>query len=188
MTLCDLDIVNPYFRSADFADLAQQQGIELIAPTFAGSNLDIPALGARLDAAINASTGRLIVDVGGDDAGAAALGRYSAQMKAAGYSFIYVINRSRPITAKPKEAVQILQEIEQASRLKATALVNNTHMAHLTTVETILDSQDYARQVSALTGRELIFTTAPRPLADQVRAALGEGTVYPIDIYVKAPW
>ena len=75
--LVDLDIVNPYFRSADFGALLEEKGIGLIAPVYARSNLDVPALDGRLDAVIE-SDKTLVIDVGGDDAGAAALGRYSA--------------------------------------------------------------------------------------------------------------
>ncbi len=188
VTLCDLDIVNPYFRSSDFKVLARQRGIQLVSPIFAGTNLDLPALSSRLDAAIFDESSRLIIDVGGDDAGAAVLGRYAAKIMAAGYSFLYVINRSRPLTETPRQAVEILREIEQASRLAATDLANNTHLAQLTSAEIILNSQDYAQQVSALTGLELLFTTAPRPLADEVQAGCRQGDVYPIELYVKTPW
>lgn len=188
VTLCDLDIVNPYFRSSDFQDLARERGIGMITPTFAGTNLDVPALNARLDAAISGGEGRLIVDVGGDDAGAAALGRYSTELAQQGYSFLYVINRSRPITATPEQAAEILGEIERASRLRATHIVNNTHLAQLTTAETILQSGGYVRQLCKLTGLALLFTTAPRPLAEAVGKEWGEDRIYPIDIHVKAPW
>ena len=53
VTLVDLDIVNPYFRSADFETLAEENGIRLIAPVYARSNLDIPALDGRLDAELD---------------------------------------------------------------------------------------------------------------------------------------
>ena len=40
----DLDIVNPYFRTADFEEMFAKRGIALKAPAYANSNLDIPAL------------------------------------------------------------------------------------------------------------------------------------------------
>ena len=85
VALCDLDIVNPYFRSADFSGRFEALGIEMILPPFANSNVDVPTLTARVSAAINDPSIHLILDVGGDDAGAAALGRYSADIKKQGY-------------------------------------------------------------------------------------------------------
>ena len=78
VVLVDLDIVNPYFRSADFKEQLTEMGIEMICPVYANTNLDIPALGADIYSVFNKDDGRYIIfDVGGDDAGAAALGRYS---------------------------------------------------------------------------------------------------------------
>ena len=34
VALADLDIVNPYFRSADFTGLLEENGIEMIAPPY----------------------------------------------------------------------------------------------------------------------------------------------------------
>ena len=44
VTVVDLDIVNPYFRTADFKELFGEHNISLTVPTYANSNLDIPAL------------------------------------------------------------------------------------------------------------------------------------------------
>ena len=77
--IVDLDIVNPYFRTADFRQLFEEKGIKLIAPDFANSNLDIPSI--QFDVVqLAMNEDRLIIDVGGDDAGAFALGRYAADL------------------------------------------------------------------------------------------------------------
>ena len=70
VTLVDLDIVNPYFRSSDYTPMLQEKGIKVVAPQFAGTNLDLPSLSAEIYAAFDTSSGYVIVDVGGDDAGA----------------------------------------------------------------------------------------------------------------------
>ena len=116
VTIVDLDIVNPYFRTADFSDLLDMQGIHVIVPEYANTNLDIPVLPASVDAAIAQKDGVVILDVGGDDAGAIALGRYAARIRDAGYDLLYVINENRYLTKTPEEAVSLLREIEQASR------------------------------------------------------------------------
>ena len=184
VTLADLDIVNPYFRSADFAPLAQQHQIELIAPNFANTNLDAPslppALGARID-----SNRTLVIDVGGDDAGAYALGRYAPRIAPKPYDLLYVINCYRYLTQQPQEALELLREIEAASRLKATGIINNSNLAGLTTPQELTASVQWAEKVSALAGIPLLATTAPRGLYETLPSQTG---YCPVDIYVKAPW
>lgn len=188
VTLVDLDIVNPYFRSADFAALAEENGIHLIAPVYARSNLDIPALDGRLDAELDGDR-RIVIDVGGDDAGAAALGRYSAHiMEVGGCDMLYVVNAYRYLTRTSEEAAQILGEIERAARLTATAVVNNSNLADITTAPDIARSMAYAQETAQRYQIPFLFTAAREDLADAVRARVPDRPVYPVRVYVKKPW
>ena len=93
VTVVDLDIVNPYFRTADFGELFGSRGIELAVPMYANSNLDIPALSFDLGAIINGG-GYTVIDVGGDPEGAVALGRYGDILKnRSDAALYYVINK-----------------------------------------------------------------------------------------------
>lgn len=88
VTLADLDVVNPYFRSSDYPELLRKAGIRLIAPVLARTTLDTPSLTGELDAVIAEVAAnpkkRLIIDVGGDDDGATTIGRWSAMLRNAG--------------------------------------------------------------------------------------------------------
>lgn len=178
-TLCDLDIVNPYFRTGDYAGVLP---CELIVPTFLGTTLDTPSLSAKIDAAI-LSGRRLIIDAGGDNAGAAALGRYAAKLRKAGYAMLYVVNKSRNLTGTPEDAAQILGEIEAASHLKGSCLVNNTNFGRETETGDLEQSVDYAAQVSVLTGLPLLATCV---LKNCEAAKVPEP--FPVEIFVKFPW
>lgn len=184
VTLIDLDIVNPYFRSSDYSDILTKEGITVIGPTFANTNLDTPSLPASIGTAISGE-GYIIIDVGGDDAGATALGRYSKEISEAGYDMIYVINRYRSMTTTPEEAAQILVEIETTSRLKATGIVNNSHLKQLTTADTIIDSIEFADRTAEILGLPILFTTAPVSVADSLNNI---AHVHPLDVYVNTPW
>lgn len=184
VALADLDVVNPYFRSSDFRALAAQNGIDLVASDYAGSSLDIPALTGRLDAAIHAGK-RLIIDVGGDDAGAIALGRYAATLRKREYSMLYVVNAYRYLVREPEESAALLREIEAVSRLRATHLVNCSNLGPNTTAEEIRASMDYVHQVAGLTGLTLAFTAARKAVAEQLTDIQD---VYPVYVYVTAPW
>lgn len=189
--LVDLDIVNPYFRSSDYTAMLSQHGVRVISPTFAGTTLDTPALSAEVHAAFS-TAGAVIFDVGGDDVGATALGRYAGEILAIEHEMLYVINRYRNLTGSPAEAAALLAEIEHASHLKATGVVNNSHLKDETTTATVLDSLPFARETAALLGLPLRFTTVPERLADALSnpedAAGCIENAYPIKIHVRTPW
>ena len=147
VSLVDLDVVNPYFRSADYADVLTENGVRVVGPNFANTNLDTPSLPAAVRSTI-AEGSRVIVDVGGDDAGATALGVYYRTLAEAEPDVVYVVNRYRSMTTHADEAVQILAEIEAMSHLKATCVANNSHLKRETTEATILDSMGFAEEAN----------------------------------------
>lgn len=161
VTVADLDVVNPYFRSSEYGGLLEAHGIRLIAPVFAGTTLDTPTLPPELYSLFESSAGRVFIDAGGDDAGVTALGGLHSQLEESGYEMLYVINRYRVLSQTPEEAVSLLREIEAASRLKATALVNNSHLGVETKRDTLLEALPFAQRTAELTGLPLLYSTAP---------------------------
>ena len=185
VTLVDLDVVNPYFRSADYVDVLTENGVRVVGPNFANTNLDTPSLPGAVRNVI-AEGSRVIVDVGGDDAGATALGVYSRTLADADPDVIYVVNRYRSMTTHAEEAVQILREIEATSHLRATCVANNSHLKQDTSEDTVLDSMGFAEEVASASGLPLRFTTAPRGLDFSILNKIPN--IYPVDVLVRAPW
>jgi hypothetical protein len=185
VALVDLDIVNPYFRAADFSELMEKHDIQLLAPAFANSNLDVPALSAGVDGLLADKTKTVILDVGGDDAGATALGRYAARIAAGGYDMLYVVNCFRLLTHSPAEALQLLRQIEKVSRLRGTRIVNNANLSTQTTAEEWMQSIPYTEEISAQSGLPVLCHCAHRELAQKLT---GMEKLFPVDIYVKPPW
>lgn len=185
VTVVDLDIVNPYFRTADFSELFEKNGITLISSMYANSNLDIPAISFDIEGIMN-DNGYLIIDVGGDDTGATALGRYhDVFMQNQGeIDMLYVINCCRYMTRFSEEALELFHEIEKTARFSHTGIINNSNLGEMTTVQTILDSMEFAKQVSEKTGLPLIFTAASKALKC---TELNEIAEY-VDVLVKPMW
>ncbi len=182
-TVIDLDIVNPYFRTADFSGMFSDRGIALYAPVYANSNLDIPSLNIPLES-ILADGGYVIIDVGGDDEGAKALGRYAPAINAfEDKDMLYVINRYRYLTKDAPDAAQVMREIEYSCGLKHTGLVNNSSLGAETTQDTVRDSLSFADEVSQLTGLPVTATCA-------IEGAMPEEAPekYIIKRYVKNLW
>lgn len=185
VVLVDLDIVNPYFRSADFKTQLQEMGIDMICPVYANTNLDLPSLSPMVYSVFAAQDDRyVILDVGGDDAGAAALGRFAAMIKEHPWKMLYVVNRYRYLTQEPQQAVEILREIEATSRLEVTAVVNNSNLGGLTGKEDILSSEAFGLETARLANVEFLGTSVRRDLACDI----GLQQVYPVDILVQPPW
>ena len=163
--IADLDIVNPYFRTKDSAKVLEKAGIHLISPQFANSNVDLPALPAESYRLVRDKNIYGIMDIGGDDRGAYALGRFTPDILAEGdYRMAFVANCYRPLTRTAEDALEIMREIEAACGLQFTCIVNNSNLGPETTVQTVLDSLDFVQQLSNLSGLPVWLHTALPPL------------------------
>ena len=159
--IVDMDIVNPYFRSSDYSAFLKKHGVELIAPVFANTTLDTPVLPPEIYSVFSMEDADIFIDAGGDDVGATALGRLSRNFEEVEYEMLYVVNRYRILSTQPEETLTLLREIEAASHLKATAVVNNSHLGVNTTQQTVLDAVDFARDSADLCGLPLLYSTIP---------------------------
>ena len=162
--LIDCDIVNPYFRSADSKELLEANGVGLIAPLYANTNLDIPALPPDIQK-VFAMDCVAVWDIGGDDSGAIVLGRYADSIKKDGYEMYYVLNFYRPLTENAEEMTDLMREIEVSSKLKCTAIINNSNLGAETDVKTISDTFNESAAVCEKTGLPLKFTSVISSLA-----------------------
>ena len=166
VTVADMDIVNPYFRTKDSAEDFRREGIELIVSEFANSNVDLPALPSELYGVVERRDMYAVLDIGGDDRGAYALGRFSPYIKEENnFENLFVANMYRPLTKTPEEALAVMREIEGAGGIPITAIVNNSNLGELTDERTVLDSVDYARRLSELSGLPVKFTAAREDIA-----------------------
>ena len=182
--IADLDIVNPYFRTKDSAKELEAAGIDLISPKFANSNVDLPALPAEAYRLVEDKSSYGVMDIGGDDRGAYALGRYTPFIiKENNFRMIYVVNCYRALTRTAQEALEVMREIEAACGLKFTDIVNNSHLGNYTDVQTILDSQSFVSELSELSGLPLYLTTVRADLAPD--AAKQIPNVFPLQLQEK---
>ena len=160
VAIADLDIVNPYFRTKDSISDFQDNGIRLICSEYANSNVDIPALPQDMYAITDDKELSVIIDVGGDDRGALALGRLAPKIiEENDYEMLMVINCYRPLTRDAVSTIEVMREIEYAGHIKFTGIVNNSNLGVATTPEDVLKSIEYAKEVSEQSGLPLVYTT-----------------------------
>jgi len=169
VAIADLDIVNPYFRTKDSLDLLKEKGIRLIVSEYANTNLDIPALPQDMYAVTDDKSLTCVLDIGGDDRGALVLGRLRpAILEENDYESYLVINRYRPLTATPSDALEVTREIEAAAGIPFTGIINNSNLGRETTPSDVLSSLEYAEEVSKLTSLPIVMTTAEEGVAKEL--------------------
>ena len=184
VVIADLDIVNPYFRTKDSQADLEAAGIRLISSKYANSNVDLPALPSEIYGIFEDKSSLAVLDVGGDDRGALALGRYTPLIKAEGdYEMLLVINRYRPLTRTADDCIEIMHEVEAAGGLKFTGLVNNSNLGAETVAQDILDSVDYAKEVSEKTGLPVLMTAVEKDLAVELNGKIEN--LFPLTLQEK---
>lgn len=171
--LADLDIVNPYYRAKDSRDELESAGIRVISSFFANSNVDLPALPQEMYAITDDKRYTCVLDVGGDDRGALALGRLTPGILSENdYEMLLVINRFRPLTRDAESTFEVVQEIEAACRIPFTGIVNNSNLGADTTAEDILLSLPYAEAVQKKTGLPIRMTTVEAGLYEALKGKI----------------
>lgn len=180
VSIVDFDTVNPYFRTADFTEILEKNGIKVFFPRYAGTNLDIPILDFDVESIISESD-FTIIDLGGSDAGALPIKRYGRLFERLGAEILYVFNMYRLINNSVEETAEMMREIERAAGIRCTALVNNSNLGSETTPQIIEKSAAFAERLAGETGLPLAFTC----VTEKER---GDKTHLSVKRLVKLPW
>lgn len=168
VTICDLDIVNPYFRTSDVKNFLSEKGINVVASEFASSNVDIPVLPSEILSVFADGETEAIFDVGGDEDGAVALGGFFNYIKNKEYKMYFVINAMRPMTANEDDILELAHKIEETSRLKITDVVNNTNLAYLTEPSHILNSAELIEKCAEKLGTGVTYISGKKEILDKI--------------------
>ena len=187
VSIADLDIVNPYFRSKDSEKVLHEKDIRLISSVYANSNVDTPALPADAYSITADKDCRAVVDVGGDDRGALALGRFVPQiLEENDYEMLFVVNKYRPLTPDADSAIEVMREIEFACGMRFTGIINNSNIGEATTAEDVISSFAYAEEISEKTGIPVVSTTVDKRIYPQIKDI--QKNVMPLTLYVRQSW
>ncbi|MBQ8004566.1 MAG: hypothetical protein IJ299_05700 [Oscillospiraceae bacterium] len=161
VAIADIDIVNPYFRTKDSLDELTAAGVEVVALPFANTSVDLPSLPAEVYGLVQRYDKKVVMDIGGDDRGAYALGRYRPYILEEGnFANLFVANFYRPLTRSAQEAYEVFKEIEAAAGIPFTGIVNNSNIGSETKEEDVLKTAPLAETLSELSGVPVVMTTA----------------------------
>lgn len=184
VSVCDLDIVNPYFRTKDSLDDFQKAGIPLISSEFANTNVDVPALPQAMYAVVDDCKSHFVLDIGGDDRGALALGRLApAIIEENNFEMLLVVNFFRPLTRDNQSMLEVMKEMEQAAGIRFTGIVNNSNLGEETTPEDVLSTVEKARSFSELCALPIVMTSVREELYETLRGKIPD--LYPLKLQKK---
>lgn len=188
VALVDLDVVNPYFRSRDVKKVLDKNEIELIAPIGQLATSDLPIVSGEIYRIIHNPAYQLIIDVGGDKDGATSLGQYYNNLSSLEYQMYFVVNINRPYVNSVNGIIKSIKDIELASRLKVTAIINNTHLGNLTDVNNIKLGEEIAVQVCEELNIPFLYSTISRDFSKKTEGFSQFDNVLYIYRFMKLPW
>ncbi len=187
VTLVDLDIVNPYFRSSERTELLEKEGVKVYAPSFAMSTVDVPSLPADIQAVFADKSRRVIFDVGGDDTGAAALGQYKPYFDQDDVEVLFVVNAFRPLSGDADSVCDLMLRVAGRSRLSPTAVINNANVAWETEESDLVRGEELLREVSTRMNLPIGYLCAKQDILDKLHDHLS-GERIAIDILMRPEW
>lgn len=184
----DLDIINPYFRSRDVSDIFKQHDIELISPKGRFATADLPIVSAEMYRVLHDHQYRLVVDAGGDKDGAMALGQYYSEWKELYPELLFVLNGNRPYVSTLEGAIETIRQIENASRLKVTGIINNSNLGNETTMDDIVKGYELSSKLSEKLRIPLVLTAISAHLEKEAEEFSKSHAAWFIERFMKLPW
>ena len=182
ISIADIDIVNPYFRTRDSTTELEAAGVHVVALPFANSSVDLPAVPAEVMGILARRDTKVIMDIGGDDRGAVALGRYAPTIISENdFDMVFVVNFYRPLTRTPEAALEIMREIEAACKIPFTAIINNSNIGEETTAEAVMKTVPLTEELSRISGLPFVGTT----VKEEFSKNLGEGKFFSLNLQEK---
>jgi len=187
--IIDLDIINPYFRSREQREMLKNSGIDIYGSAFdTESTAELPALCAKLRAPLEDKSCRVIVDTGGNDAGAMVLNQFSKYFNDDETIILAIVNANRPDTSSVDSALEHIAAIEYITKLHVTCIVNNTHMLRETTVSDIIKGQKLCNEICEKTGKQLLCSCYPEGIINPQELTGIEDNLMPLGLYMRPTW
>ncbi|MCL2821039.1 MAG: ATP-binding protein [Oscillospiraceae bacterium] len=192
VSLIDLDIVNPYFRSREQRKLLEENGISVYGSVYKKEiAAELPALGADIKAPLECSNTKVIIDAGGNDTGALILNQFTKYFTDDETTILAVINANRPETSDINGAAEHITAIENITGLTVSYIINNTHMLRETTTEDILSGLELCKTVCKKLDKTLLCSCYPEEIItpdDLRKLQEHEKNLMPLGLYMRPTW
>jgi hypothetical protein len=188
VTLTDMDVVTPYFRTRDMTERLKPRGVEVVAPADFARDIHLPAVSARIWGTLQHEDGLTVMDVGGDSQGARAIGQFKALIERSGYVMYLVVNPYRPFNATVERIAQTVADIEANSRLETGALVSNPNLIADTTLQIVQAGHRLVEQAGEELGLPIAFLCVEERLLEGGVEDLCAQPILPLARHFLPPW
>jgi hypothetical protein len=188
VTLTDMDVVTPYFRTRDMTERLKPRGVEVVAPADFARDIHLPAVSARIWGTMQNEEGLTVMDVGGDSQGARAIGQFKALIERSGYIMYLVVNPYRPFNATVERIAKTVADIEANTRLETGALVSNPNLIADTTLQIVQAGHRLVEQASDELGLPIAFLCVEERLLRGRVEDLCTLPILPLARHFLPPW
>jgi hypothetical protein len=191
VTVADLDIINPYFRSREKKDFMEKQGVHIIGGSIEDSQTGVPALSGEVQAQLTTNNNNfLILDTGGDPEGIRLLGRYERELKqlkeANRIQHFFVYNSFRPETSDPQKGETMLRSIERSCAIPVDQLICNGHLLKATGANDILEGWNKTKELSHLTKIPISACFTPEWILPPEE--IPRKMIYTLSLFMRSDW
>lgn len=188
VSIADLDLVNPYFRTREAKIPLEALGINVILPDKKYLSADLPILSPAIAGILKDPTELTILDAGGDDVGVTVLAALENHFENVPVEMIQVINPYRPFTGDVEGCLKIKTEIEASSKMNVTAIAGNANLLEETTPDHIYSGYELLNEVSETSGLPVRFITANKALMPELDLDRIDCPILEIDRKLVPPW
>jgi len=189
VAIIDLDIINPYFRSRERREMLENAGVAVYGSVYKEEiTAELPALSANIRTPLESDSCRVIIDTGGNDAGAIVLNQFSKYFTDDETTMLAVVNANRPDTSDIDGAIEHIKAIEDTTGLTVSAIINNTHMLRETTADDVIQGNAFCKEICEVTGKELLCNCYPDGIVDPVELKELSGNLMPLGLYMRPTW
>lgn len=187
VALVDLDLINPYFRLREIAEILEHEKVEVIRPEGDLAFAENPSLTPQIDGALHDTTRHVVLDVGGNETGATILGRYHTSLEADDVGIFQVVNVFRPFSSTIEEIERLRLDMERKSHLKIQGWINNSNLIDWTTLEDWQKSKQLMRSLVEQSEIPWVASGVNPKWAEKV-GLLWEPEWIPVERYLNLGW
>ena len=188
VTIADLDLVNPYFRTREARKPLSELGIEVVLPDEKYLQADLPILSPAVAGLIRRPSDLTLIDVGGNDVGATVLAALADSFRNKQVHMLQVVNPLRPFTNTIESCLKIRNDIERASKMAINGIIGNANLIDETSVDDIYNGYDFMKALSIKGRLPLEFITASVELLPELDMGRFSCPVLSIERQLVPPW
>lgn len=136
---------------------------------------------------LTSAHGKILIDVGGDRMGAAALGAFAQLIGRQGYEMFFVLNPYRPFTQDIPMVTKMFHDIEAASHLKVSGIISNPNLGRGTLLADLRLGLPIVQEIAEVLGLPISLTAITEKYADQLVTEI-EGPIQTVKNLLLPPW